>query len=107
MGKPKAIVDEKKCLACGGCISVCPQDALLMHGSKAFVTEEKCTSCARCALICPSKLWRRNKEDKKVFLEENHQEFCTECGGCVQACPDDAIQMHLPLNGEGIKYRYG
>ncbi|MFX0101464.1 MAG: FAD-dependent oxidoreductase [Candidatus Hodarchaeota archaeon] len=69
--------------------------------------KEKCTSCARCALICPSKLWRRNKEDKKVCLEENHQEFCTECGGCYQACPNEAIQMHLPLNGEGIKYRYG
>ena len=30
MGTPKAKVDQKKCLACGGCISVCPQDAIAM-----------------------------------------------------------------------------
>ena len=40
MGKPKAKVDKKKCLACGGCISVCPQDAISMCASKAFITSE-------------------------------------------------------------------
>jgi len=53
MGKPKAIVDRKICLACGGCISVCPQDALLMDGGRAFVKDEKCISCAICIRICP------------------------------------------------------
>jgi Fe-S-cluster-containing hydrogenase component 2 len=53
MGKPKARVDETKCLACGGCISVCPQDALSMCGGRAFVTVSKCISCAICIKICP------------------------------------------------------
>ena len=53
MGKPKAIVDRNICLACGGCISVCPQDALSMQGGRAFVTDEKCISCAICIRICP------------------------------------------------------
>jgi len=53
MGKPKAKVDKKKCLACGGCISVCPQDALHWCGDKASVDEENCTSCAICIRICP------------------------------------------------------
>ena len=53
MGKPKAIVNRGICLACGGCISVCPQDALLMFGGRAFVEEEKCISCAICIRICP------------------------------------------------------
>ena len=53
MVKPKAKVDRKKCLACGGCISVCPQDALSMNGSKALVEEEKCISCAICIRTCP------------------------------------------------------
>jgi len=53
MVKPKAIVDETKCLACGGCISVCPQDALLMYGGKAYVTSDKCISCSICIKICP------------------------------------------------------
>ena len=53
MGKPKAKVDGKKCLACGGCISVCPQDAIAMRASRAFVTREKCISCTICIQICP------------------------------------------------------
>jgi ferredoxin len=53
MAKPKAKVDEKKCLACGGCIAVCPEDAILMRGGKAYVTANKCISCAICIRICP------------------------------------------------------
>jgi Fe-S-cluster-containing hydrogenase component 2 len=53
MEKPKALVDETKCLACGGCISVCPQDALLMYGGRACVIARKCISCAICIKICP------------------------------------------------------
>ena len=52
-GKPKAKVDQEKCLACRGCISVCPQDAISMCASKAFVIHEKCTSCAICIRTCP------------------------------------------------------
>ncbi|MDH7506573.1 MAG: 4Fe-4S binding protein [Candidatus Thermoplasmatota archaeon] len=53
MEKPKALVDKTKCLACGGCISVCPQDALSMFAGKAFVTSSKCIGCAICIKICP------------------------------------------------------
>lgn len=53
MGKPKAKVDKKKCLACGGCISVCPQDAISWIGGKAQVDPEKCISCAICIKTCP------------------------------------------------------
>jgi len=53
MAKLKAKVDKKMCLACGGCISVCPKDAVYMCGGKAFVTKEKCSSCAICIQICP------------------------------------------------------
>jgi len=53
MGKPKAKVDKNICLACGGCISVCTQDALSMCGGRAFVDDDKCISCAICIRICP------------------------------------------------------
>ncbi len=52
-GKPKAIIDREICLACGGCISVCPQDAITMRSSKAVVTKEKCISCEICIKTCP------------------------------------------------------
>lgn len=53
MGKPKALVDNNKCLACGGCISVCPEDAISWMGYKAIVDKENCISCRICISTCP------------------------------------------------------
>ena len=53
MGKPKAIVERELCLACGGCISVCPQDAITMVARKASVNKEKCIGCEICIKTCP------------------------------------------------------
>ena len=53
MGKPKAIIDREVCLACGGCISVCLQDAITMIANKASVSKEKCISCEICIKTCP------------------------------------------------------
>ena len=53
MGKHKALVDKGKCLACGGCISVCPQDAIMMLFSKAVVSKENCIYCSICINSCP------------------------------------------------------
>lgn len=53
MEKRKASVDFKKCLACGGCISVCPTDAIVMISSKAVVEPKKCISCEICIKTCP------------------------------------------------------
>jgi len=53
MGKPKAIVERELCLACGGCISVCPQDAITMVARKASVNKENCIGCEICIKTCP------------------------------------------------------
>ena len=53
MVKPKLKINIKICLACGGCISVCPQDALTMIGSKAYLDNDKCINCRICIKTCP------------------------------------------------------
>lgn len=53
MGKPKAVVNQTACLACGGCISVCPQDAIDMIASKAVVRAAQCIGCGICIKTCP------------------------------------------------------
>jgi MinD superfamily P-loop ATPase len=53
MAKHKAMVKKEKCLACGGCISVCPQDAILWISSKAVVDSILCNSCSICLKTCP------------------------------------------------------
>jgi len=53
MEKPKALVNNNKCLACGGCISICPKDAITMITSKAIVNKKECISCEICINACP------------------------------------------------------
>ncbi len=53
MVKPKAKVDSSKCLACCGCISVCPQDAIVWCSGKAFVDKDECIGCSICMKTCP------------------------------------------------------
>jgi len=53
MEKPKAIIDREVCLACGGCISVCPTDAITMIAKKGCIKKEKCTGCEICIKTCP------------------------------------------------------
>ena len=53
MVKPKSLVDNNKCLACGGCISVCPEDAISWIGYKAIIDPENCISCRICINTCP------------------------------------------------------
>lgn len=47
-------IHNKKCLRCGGCVSVCPIGALelkehIIHDDKA------CTLCGVCERVCPIK----------------------------------------------------
>lgn len=52
--KGRITVDYNLCIDCGGCISLCPVDAL--HFNEEFrleYTEEKCISCLLCVDSCP------------------------------------------------------
>lgn len=48
------LVDKAKCLACGGCVGVCPALALEMKkGTDVVCDPVKCTNCALCVKFCP------------------------------------------------------
>ncbi len=45
-------IELDKCDECGTCISVCPENALLLKQSLE-VNSGKCVSCGRCVKVCP------------------------------------------------------
>ena len=47
----KAIVDEKKCVACGECVEVCPVEAIDIVDDVAQV-DDNCTLCGLCVDVC-------------------------------------------------------
>jgi ferredoxin len=53
MEKPKASIHQNYCLSCGGCVSVCPQNAITMIAKKARINKPECISCGICLNTCP------------------------------------------------------
>jgi digeranylgeranylglycerophospholipid reductase len=45
-------VDGYRCTYCGGCVSVCPVDALTLAETR-LVVDDACIDCARCVPACP------------------------------------------------------
>lgn len=43
---------DEKCLRCGGCVSICPADALTLT-ERELVCSKKCTNCGICVRFCP------------------------------------------------------
>ena len=48
-----AKVDKGKCMWCGGCVSVCPVQALELRETAIYIDEGKCIDCGNCEKICP------------------------------------------------------
>jgi NAD-dependent dihydropyrimidine dehydrogenase PreA subunit len=54
MGDKKPQVDVKKCIGCGTCVSVCPQNVFEMKAGKSHVARPKdCVGCGACVDNCP------------------------------------------------------
>ena len=46
-------IDTSKCVACGGCIDLCPVIAISMINDIVTIDHEKCTECTICVKVCP------------------------------------------------------
>jgi digeranylgeranylglycerophospholipid reductase len=45
-------VDRARCAHCGGCVSLCPEDAINLAETRLTISEA-CTECGLCVLACP------------------------------------------------------
>jgi digeranylgeranylglycerophospholipid reductase len=46
-------VDRESCCSCGGCVGVCPADALTLEESDLRVDARRCDACGICVQFCP------------------------------------------------------
>lgn len=52
--KKYAVVDEKRCVACGECTFSCRKNAVsIKAGCFAFVDKDDCVGCGLCSKSCP------------------------------------------------------
>jgi len=47
-----AVVDSKKCNACGTCVDTCPVEAIVLEDT-AKIDAEECIDCGSCVDECP------------------------------------------------------
>lgn len=46
-------IDLEKCVACGGCLDLCPAASIRMIDDKVNVDPDKCVECKICVQVCP------------------------------------------------------
>lgn len=64
----RPVILEKKCVACGCCISFCPAKAISLKGNKVFIDQKLCVGCGECLCICRFSAVSVNwQEDAAVF----------------------------------------
>lgn len=59
------MVDEKKCIGCGACASICPVGAIKLSNGKAKIDPKKCIKCGSCASFCPVSAIDLNKKPEE------------------------------------------
>lgn len=73
---------SQACTACGGCVSICPTDALTLEDGALSVSPTACVACAECVRICPeqaiSLLAPRAQRDPRVLIQVTRGR-CTRC----------------------------
>ena len=47
------VIDDDRCLACAGCIALCPEAALFQDIAGLEVNQNLCTLCGICVGFCP------------------------------------------------------
>lgn len=73
------IFDSEKCILCGGCVDVCPENCLkLIHASKIEIQNFQ-------------QMDSKYINDKYVIIKD--ETICIRCGLCAKRCPTHTITM--------------
>jgi pyruvate formate lyase activating enzyme len=53
--KAEKMVAPAKCIRCGSCVKVCPENALTLKPEGIVTDHDLCSLCGKCAGVCPTK----------------------------------------------------
>ena len=71
----RPVVNPDKCIGCGECITVCPEDAIAMNNKKAVVDGDACIGCGECMTVCPVKAIVLNWSSELTDFTEKMVEY--------------------------------
>ncbi|MDR0249389.1 MAG: RnfABCDGE type electron transport complex subunit B [Oscillospiraceae bacterium] len=92
------------CIGLASCKNACPFDAIRIVDSIAVVNPKKCMACGKCVAVCPKKLIEIvpnknrvrvlcNSGDTSKLVRANCRAGCIGCTLCQKACEAGAITV--------------
>ncbi len=83
--EPERSMRESRCLACGGCIVACPNEAISATDAAPVTDASRCRLCRQCVEVCPSEareiVGRTVSPSEVVALIEEDTVFHDQSGG--------------------------
>jgi len=113
---------QDRCIGCGLCVKVCPEEAIMLGPVKEvaageieapliIIDETKCVVCPLCSAICPLNAITVEFKNKPEYLKakgkiEVDQNKCLPCLLCEKICPRNAIkaEIRIPKKEELVEY---
>lgn len=102
----------ERCIGCGTCVSVCPEDALELTDEGLVIDRERCTLCLLCSEQCPTRAIETRGEDKSVdeLVTELIKDTAyfgedggiTLSGGEIMMQAEEAAELLKRLKKQGI-----
>jgi len=76
----------ERCIGCGECVKVCPQQALELTSKGIRTDPARCTLCGACTRICPTRAMEMSGEEKSIdeliaIIERERHLFDQSNGG--------------------------
>jgi pyruvate formate lyase activating enzyme len=91
-----------RCILCGRCVEVCPEEAHTIKEGIHYYTQNKCTSCGRCVETCYAgvlKVTGKMMTAKEVIKEVLKDKiFYDQSGGGITLSGGDAVVQHRFTN---------
>jgi len=53
-GKPQLVFYASRCIGCGACVQVCPEDAQVVSPTERRILWDSCNNCGKCSDVCPT-----------------------------------------------------
>ena len=86
--------DDEKCVACGNCAQVCPEDAITINAT-AEIDKELCIGCGECMTVCPTDAIETDWSSEIAPFMERMTEYAY---GAVQGKEDKMGYINFVLN---------